>query len=53
MGSETFVFVMLGREKIIARAPADFRAEVESAVWVDLDIDKAHFFHPTSGERLG
>lgn len=52
MGSETFVFLTLGNERIIARAPADFRAEVETSVWVDLDVDKAHFFHPTSGERL-
>lgn len=52
MGSETFVFLTLGNERIIARAPADFRAEVETKVWVDLDVDKAHFFHPTSGERL-
>ena len=52
MGSETFVFLTLGNERIIARAPADFRAEVETNVWVDLDVDKAHFFHLTSGERL-
>lgn len=52
MGSETFVFLTLGNERIIARAPADFRAEVETKVWVDLDVDKAHFFHPTSGERV-
>jgi multiple sugar transport system ATP-binding protein len=52
MGSETFVFLTLGGERIIARAPADFRAEVESTVWVDLDINKSHFFDSTSGERL-
>jgi multiple sugar transport system ATP-binding protein len=53
MGSETFVFLTLGRERIIARAPADFRAEVESQAWVEIETAKAHFFHPTSGERLG
>lgn len=52
MGSETFVFLTLGNERIIARAPADFRAEVETNVWVEFDIDRAHFFHPTTGERL-
>jgi multiple sugar transport system ATP-binding protein len=52
MGNETFVFLILGGERIIARAPADFRAEVETTVWVDLDMNKSHFFHSTSGERL-
>jgi multiple sugar transport system ATP-binding protein len=52
MGNETFVFLTLAGEKIIVRAPADFRAEVESTAWVKLDVEKAHFFHPTSGDRL-
>ena len=52
MGSETFVFLTVGNARIIARAPADFRAEVETNVWVEFDIDRAHFFHPTTGERL-
>ncbi|MCM3870803.1 MAG: TOBE domain-containing protein [Pyrinomonadaceae bacterium] len=53
MGSETFVFLTLGGKRIIARAPADFRAEVESTAWIEIEMTKAHFFHPTSGERLG
>ncbi len=52
MGNETFVFLKLGGDKIIARAPADFRAEVETILWVDLETDRAHFFQSTSGERL-
>ena len=44
MGNETFVFVTVGPHKIIARAPADFRADVESTVWLQLDAEKAHFF---------
>lgn len=52
MGSETFVFLTLGGKRIIARAPADFRAEVGSQAWIELETRKAHFFHPTSGERL-
>lgn len=53
MGSETFVFVTLAGKRIIARAPADFRAQVSSTAWVELETAKAHFFHLTSGERLG
>ncbi len=52
MGSEAFVFLTLGRDRIVARAPADFRAEVESTAWIEIQTAKAHFFHPTSGERL-
>ena len=44
MGNETFVFLTLGGEKIIARANADFRAEMETPAWVRLDIAKAGFF---------
>jgi multiple sugar transport system ATP-binding protein len=44
MGNETFVFLTVGTHRIIARAPADFRAEVESTVWLRLETDKAHFF---------
>jgi multiple sugar transport system ATP-binding protein len=52
MGSETFVFLTLDGNKIIARAPSEFRAEVESTVWVRIDMVKAHFFDKTTGERL-
>jgi multiple sugar transport system ATP-binding protein len=44
MGNETFVFLSVGGHKLIARAPADFRAEVESMVWLQLDTQKVHFF---------
>ena len=44
MGNETFVFLSLGTDRLIARAPADFRADLESKVWLHLAIEKAHFF---------
>lgn len=53
MGSETFVFLTLGGKRIIARAPADFRADVGSTAWIEIETAKAHFFNPTSGERVG
>lgn len=52
MGSETFVFVSLGGEKIVARARGDFRAEVRSPVWIEFDIAKAHLFDASSGQRM-
>jgi multiple sugar transport system ATP-binding protein len=45
MGNETFVFLQLGDgEKIIARAPATFSADLESRVWVSLEADEGVFF---------
>ena len=52
MGNETLVFLRLGDEKIIARAAADFRAEIETPAEVLFDMSKAHFFDAESGERL-
>ena len=52
MGNETFVFLKLGGEKIIARAPAEFRAEMESRVWVQFDLQKALFFDSATGEAI-
>ena len=44
MGNETFVFLSVGANRLIARAPADFRAELESRVWITITTDKIHFF---------
>jgi multiple sugar transport system ATP-binding protein len=52
MGNETFVFLQLGAEKVIARAAADFRAEIETPVWVRLDMNRADFFDASSGQAL-
>ena len=51
MGNETFVFLSVGNHRLISRAPADFRAEVESKVWLRIDVDKLHFFD-ASGKAL-
>jgi len=44
MGNETFVFLSVGPHRLIARAPADFRAELESKVWLRIETEKMHFF---------
>jgi multiple sugar transport system ATP-binding protein len=49
MGNETFVFLSVGSNRLIARAPADFRAEVESPVWLRIVAEKAHFFDHQTG----
>ena len=52
MGNETLAFLRLGEEKIVARAAADFSAEMEMPVWARLDMDKAVFFDTESGDAL-
>ena len=52
MGNETFVFLSVGNNKLIARAPADFRAELESQVWVRVLSEKAHFFDSKTGGAI-
>jgi multiple sugar transport system ATP-binding protein len=52
MGNETLVFLRLGEAKLVARAAADFRADMETLVWVQLDMSRADFFDPETGERL-
>jgi multiple sugar transport system ATP-binding protein len=52
MGNETLVFLRLGEEMLIARAPADFRAEPEEAVWLSFEMERAEFFDAESGEAL-
>ena len=49
MGNETFVFLSVAGQRLIARASADFRAELESRVWLKIATDKIHFFDQTSG----
>jgi multiple sugar transport system ATP-binding protein len=52
MGNETFVFLTAGDNRLIARAPADFRAEVDTKVWLKITTEKIHRFDPVTGELL-
>ncbi|MEK6285826.1 MAG: ABC transporter ATP-binding protein [Acidobacteriota bacterium] len=52
MGNETFVFLRLGDEKIVARAAADFRADMDTPVWVRIEMDKAGFFDSKTGDAV-
>jgi multiple sugar transport system ATP-binding protein len=47
MGNETFVFLSVASHRLCARAAADFRAEVESTVWLRFESERAHFFPKT------
>ncbi len=52
MGNETFVFLRVGGEKIIARASAEFRAEFESRVFVKIQMERTDFFDSKTGLRI-
>lgn len=52
MGNETFVFLTVGANRLIARASADFRAELESRVWLQLATEKIHFFDAETGVAI-
>ncbi len=52
MGNETFVFLSVGNNRLIARAPAEFRADFETPVWLQMQIEKAHFFDSETGLAL-
>lgn len=52
MGNETFAFLRLGDEKIVARAAADFRADIDTPVWVRIEMGKVGFFDPATGSAV-
>ena len=52
MGNETFVFLSVGDQRLIARAPADFRADVDTKVWLRIATEKIHWFDAATGKTL-
>src|SRR5215217_3928284 len=52
MGNETFVFLSVGDQRLIARAPADFRADVDTKVWLRIATEKIHLFETSSGNSI-
>ncbi|HEY6046106.1 MAG TPA: ABC transporter ATP-binding protein [Pyrinomonadaceae bacterium] len=52
MGNEVFVFLEIGAERIVARAPAEFRAEPDTKAWINLNVDRLHYFDANTGLRI-
>jgi multiple sugar transport system ATP-binding protein len=52
LGNETFVFLNLGKRRVVARTGPAMRLDMESKVWISFDETKLHFFDPVSGNRL-
>ena len=52
LGNETFVFLNLGGEKIIARSDPALQIDIGTNVWFSFDKQALHFFDAVTGERL-
>ena len=52
LGNETFVFLNLGQEKIVARTDGTRPLGMETRVWISFNQAKLHFFDAHSGERV-
>ena len=52
MGNETIAFLQVGAERLVARTAAEFRAAIETKVWLKLSTDKALFFDTESGDAI-
>jgi multiple sugar transport system ATP-binding protein len=52
LGNETFVFLSLGQQIVVARTEPAVCLELDVKVWISFDEAKLHFFDFVSGNRL-
>ena len=52
MGNETFLFLKIGRENLVARTSAELDVDIESRVWISFNERAMHFFDTDSGVSL-
>jgi multiple sugar transport system ATP-binding protein len=52
MGAETWVTVEIAGERVIGRAPGDFRAHSGDPVWLKSQPDRALLFDRRTGRRV-
>jgi multiple sugar transport system ATP-binding protein len=53
MGHETVVTVSYAGALVLARAGADFTAQIGDTVWLQFDSEKLHLFDRSSGRSRG
>jgi multiple sugar transport system ATP-binding protein len=53
LGNERLVTVRLDGQLAVARAAADFPAEMGETLWLSYDPTRAHLFDPATEQRLG
>jgi multiple sugar transport system ATP-binding protein len=52
MGNETLVLLEIEGNRVVARAAGDFRSDVGSTVYLNFQVEHAHFFDSQSGLRI-
>ncbi|MGK2934059.1 MAG: ABC transporter ATP-binding protein [Gemmatimonadaceae bacterium] len=52
LGNEVFVYASAGEQDIVARVPPQQMPPLGSPITLAMDMEKAHFFDPASGERI-
>jgi len=52
MGAETFVYLNNGVTSFVVRVPAHFAARVDQELSFTPNLERAHFFHPDTGEAV-
>ncbi|WP_435006808.1 ABC transporter ATP-binding protein [Tundrisphaera lichenicola] len=52
MGSETLAFLAFGTEEIVARLSSGISIRAGDPVMVEMELGRAHWFDPASGDRL-
>jgi multiple sugar transport system ATP-binding protein len=53
LGNETFIYASAGRHDITARVSPQSLPPIGSKIVLAFNLEKAHFFDATSGERIG
>ena len=53
MGNEMFVYLLLGGQTLTARIHSDVEPPINAQLTVDVNVDKLHFFDPTSELAVG
>jgi len=53
LGNETFIYARAGRHDITARVSPQSLPSIGSKIVLSFNLEKAHFFDATSGERIG
>jgi multiple sugar transport system ATP-binding protein len=52
LGNERLVTLDVGYQRVVARMPADYPAEMGERLWFGFDPERAHLFDPVSQRRL-
>jgi multiple sugar transport system ATP-binding protein len=52
LGNETLVRLQVGNQELVARAGADYEADIGSRVWIKPNLERAHLFDARDERRI-